>query len=130
MGCVLRPLQERWGALGGGMVLGVVWALWHVVAYVQSAHTALWIAGQCLSTVALRVLMVRLFHRTGRAVLPAVVVHALINVAQSVFPEYPGRSLAAVAFGLVTAATATLVTLVRRHGDLLPACDAAHDDRV
>ena len=70
------------------------------------------IVGQCLSTVALRGLVVWLFHRTGRAVLTAVVIHTLINVAQSVSPGYPQRPAAALAFGLVTAATATTVALV------------------
>ncbi|MFK0294893.1 CPBP family intramembrane glutamic endopeptidase [Streptomyces sp. NPDC090442] len=112
MGYVLRPLQRRWGVLGGAVVLGVVWAVWHVVGYVQGGRAAWWIVGQCLSTVALRVLMVWLFHRTGQAVLPAVVIHALINVAESVFPGYPQRPVAALAFGLVTAAAATMVTLV------------------
>ncbi|MFJ9615098.1 CPBP family intramembrane glutamic endopeptidase [Streptomyces noursei] len=114
MSYVLRPLQHRWGVLGGGVALGVVWAAWHVVAYIQGGHTALWIAGQCLSTVALRVLMVWLFQHTGQAVIPTVVIHILVNVSQSVFPDYPGRPLAAVAFGLVTAAAATIVTLVWR----------------
>ncbi|MFB7633411.1 CPBP family intramembrane glutamic endopeptidase [Streptomyces sp. NPDC056149] len=111
MGYALRPLQRRWGAFGGAVVLGVAWAVWHVVGYLQGGCAVWWIVGQCLSTVALRVLIVWLFHRTGRAVLPAIVIHTLINVVQSVFPGYPQRPAAALAFGLVTAAAATLVAL-------------------
>jgi uncharacterized protein len=51
------PLQRRRGALGAALILGAAWALVHVVPYAQAGHDARWILGQCLFTVALRVLL-------------------------------------------------------------------------
>jgi membrane protease YdiL (CAAX protease family) len=112
MGYVLPPLQERWSALGAGVILGLVWAAWHLVGLVQGGRAPLWIAGQCLSAVALRVLMVWLFNNTGGTVLTAVVVHDLLNVSQSVFPNYPEHPAPAIGFGLVAAVTAATVAFL------------------
>lgn len=108
MGYAAEPLRRRWGPLTTGLLLGVVWAVWHVVGFVQADRTALWIAGQCLSTVAIRVLMVRLFDATGGVVLTAIVVHTAVNVGQSTFPGYPEQALPAVVFGLVSAFVAAV----------------------
>jgi uncharacterized protein len=44
MGYAADPLQDRWGALRAGLLLGTVGALWHVVPLVQAHHDTAWIA--------------------------------------------------------------------------------------
>jgi hypothetical protein len=58
MGSAADPLQDRWGALRAGVLLGTVGALWHVVPLVQAHHDMAWIAWKCLETLAARVLIV------------------------------------------------------------------------
>ncbi|WP_050515288.1 CPBP family intramembrane glutamic endopeptidase [Streptomyces rimosus] len=110
-GYLLRPVRERYGALGAGLVIGLIWAAWHLVAYVQAGRSVPWIVGQVLASVAVRVLMVWLVANTGGAVLIAVVVHTTINLAQSLFPGYPEQAAPALVYGLLAALTAAAVVL-------------------
>lgn len=102
MGYVFPPLRQRLGPLAAGLLVGVVWAVWHLVGFVQADRSALWIVGQCLSTVAIRVLMVWLFDVTGGIVLSAIIVHTLVNVTQSLFPGFTQRPAPAVVLGVVS----------------------------
>jgi membrane protease YdiL (CAAX protease family) len=61
-GYVINPMQNRMGALKASIILGSVWAIWHVVPYIQTNNIAAWIAWQCLNTVGLRVLIVWLYN--------------------------------------------------------------------
>ncbi|MFI9233311.1 CPBP family glutamic-type intramembrane protease [Streptomyces rimosus] len=110
-GYLLRPVQERYGALGAGLVIGLIWAAWHLVAYVQAGRSAPWIVGQVLGSVAVRVLIVRLVANAGGAVLIAVAVHTTINLAQSLFPGYPDQPAPALLYGLLATLTAAVVAL-------------------
>jgi membrane protease YdiL (CAAX protease family) len=42
-GYALDPLQDRWGALQAGVLLGVAWAAWHVVPVIQARRALRWI---------------------------------------------------------------------------------------
>lgn len=87
-GYALDPLQERWGALPAGVILGAVWALWHLVPYAL-LHPPLWVAGQCLATVMARVLMVWIYNNTGGSVFGMILFHAMINMGS--VPDYGFR---------------------------------------
>ncbi|MES9543206.1 CPBP family glutamic-type intramembrane protease [Actinomadura sp. NPDC000600] len=115
-GYLLAPLRERWGPLGAGALIGVVWAVWHVVGWAQGDRSALWIAGQSLSTVALRVIIVWIFERSGGVMLTALVVHALVNVTESVIPGYTEYAAPALLNGGMQAAAAVIVALRWRPG--------------
>lgn len=41
-GYIIDSLQHRWGALGASILLGVVWAAWHVVPYMQAHRSVAW----------------------------------------------------------------------------------------
>jgi membrane protease YdiL (CAAX protease family) len=84
-GYALDPLQDRWGALSAGIILGTVWALWHLVPYAL-ANPPLWVAGQCIATVLIRILMVWLYNNTGRSVFGMILFHAMINMGS--VPDY------------------------------------------
>ena len=66
-GYALEPLQRRGGALGAGVVLGLVWAGFHLVPLVQHGRPAGWIGWWALGTAGLRVLMTWVYNHTGEA---------------------------------------------------------------
>ena len=61
-------MQQRWSALQAGLVLGAIWALWHVIAMVEAGQSPAWIVWGCLDMMATRVLMVWLYNNMGRSV--------------------------------------------------------------
>ncbi|MFG1928634.1 CPBP family intramembrane glutamic endopeptidase [Cryptosporangium sp. NPDC048952] len=79
-------LQQRFSALVTALLVGAVWAVWHVVPYLQAGRSAAWIGWQCVATVALRLLIVWLYNTTGSSVAVACLFHAMINVSTAVFP--------------------------------------------
>lgn len=85
-GYALDPLQQRWGAVAAGLMLGVVWALWHLPALIQAGREVSWIAWWSLGTVAMRVLTVWLYNGAGRSILAAALFHATQNVTWQLFP--------------------------------------------
>jgi uncharacterized protein len=108
---VLDPLQSRVGALPAALIIGVVWALWHVIPFFQVHPSASWVVGQCLFTVAFRVLLVWLYNNTGRSVFAVVVAHAMYNVAWQLFPNR-GSHYNPWIVAAITALVALIVTLV------------------
>jgi membrane protease YdiL (CAAX protease family) len=80
-------LRVRRGALGAALVLGAVWALWHLIPFIQLGRGADWIFWHCLSTVALRIVIVWLFENTGKSIFIAVLFHAMVNLSWALFPN-------------------------------------------
>jgi uncharacterized protein len=80
-------LQARRSALETGVLVGVVWAAWHVVPLSQAHRSAGWVAWWSLGTVALRVLTVWLYDGTGRSVFAAALFHATQNLSWQLFPN-------------------------------------------
>jgi uncharacterized protein len=86
-GYAIDALQHRWTALHAGVVLGAIWATWHIIAMVQTGQSASWIAWGCLDMVATRVIMVWIYNNTSRAVISVVLFHAIANLTfKSIFP--------------------------------------------
>ena len=107
-GYVTEPLQSRFGALGAALVLGVVWAAWHIVPLIQAHREPGWIAGWALGTVGNRVIMVWLFNRAGRSVFGAALYHDMLNVCWQLFPN-GGSHYDPRVSGLVIAAVAAFI---------------------
>jgi membrane protease YdiL (CAAX protease family) len=117
MGYVYGPLSEGRSALWSSLLLGVVWAAWHVVPLVQAGHPAGWIAWQCLGTVARRVIIVWLYLNSGQNVFAAVLLHTMDNVSVFAFPVY-GSFYDPTVTGLLIVAAAAAVTVVWTAGTL------------
>jgi uncharacterized protein len=87
-GYAIDGLQSRWSALTSGLVLGSVWAIWHVVPYIQAHHsTNWWIVWQCLCTIMLRIIMVWIYNNTARSLFAMILFHAMINESEFMFPN-------------------------------------------
>jgi uncharacterized protein len=107
-GYAIDPLQKRWGDVTAGIVLGIVWQLWHLVPALQLHHPAAWIAWHSLQGVALMVLIVWFYNVTGKNVLAAILVHAMDNVSWSLFPNF-GSAFDPFVTGMMTIVTALIV---------------------
>jgi membrane protease YdiL (CAAX protease family) len=110
-GYAIEPLQARWGALGASVLLGLVWAAWHLVPLLQVHRAPAWIAWWSLATVGTRVLTTWIYNNTGRSVFAAALFHAMGNMGWMLFPSwgshYDPRFVApvvVVAAAVVTAA--------------------------
>lgn len=110
-GYAIDPLQVRWHALAASLILGVVWAAWHIIPLRQAGHAANWIAWWSLVTVALRVLHTWLYNNTGKSVFGAALFHASTNVSWQLFPNHGSHYDPKIA-GIVLATTAALVVLI------------------
>ncbi len=110
-GYVLDPMQDRWGALQAGILLGLVWAAWHIVPLLQAHRSPAWIAWWCLGTVTMRVLIVWLYNNAGKSVFGAALFHTTINVSWQLFPIHGSHYHPRVT-GLIMTVVAAIVTIV------------------
>ena len=110
-GYVIDPLQRRWNALTASVMLGTVWATWHIVPLIQASRSPAWIIWQCMSMVTARILIVWLYNNTRKSVLAAILFHAMTNVATVLLPAYgwPYSPFAATIFLTVSAAIVTFL---------------------
>ncbi len=84
-------LQDRFGVLGGAVLLGVLWGLWHLPQWFipETGHALRWPFPIFVAfTVSLSVLFARLLHGSGGSVLLVALAHMTVNL-------YPGPWVAA-----------------------------------
>ncbi len=81
-----KPLLDRYGRLRAGVLIGTVWGLWHVVPFISQGRGWVWIVGQVGVGITLRIIMVTVFTRTRGALLPALILHASINLYPDMLP--------------------------------------------
>ena len=110
-GYAIDPMQDRWGALQAGILLGMVWSIWHIVPLLQVHRSPVWIGWWCLGTVAARVLIVWLYNNTGKSVFVAAVFHTMENVTWQLFP-IQGSYWDPRVHGLIMALVAAGVTAI------------------
>ena len=110
-GYAIDPMQDRWGALPASILLGLVWAVWHIMPLLQVHRSPTWIAWWCLGTVAARVLMVWLYNNTGKSVFAMAVFHTTVNVTWQSFP-IRGSCWDPRVNGVIMAIAAVLVVVV------------------
>ncbi len=85
-GYVTDPMQDRWNALEAGILIGLVWAVWHWIPLLQAHRSAQWIAWWSLYTAASRVLIVWIYNSTGKSVFAAALYHDVMNLCWQLFP--------------------------------------------
>lgn len=87
-GYITEPLQNRFGALKSSIILGIFWAIWHIIPYYQAQQTANWIIWQCIGTVFLRIIMVWIFNNTSKSVFAMILFHTMLNISPYLIPNY------------------------------------------
>ncbi len=95
-GFALPRLQTRFGPLWGTLILGVVWAFWHLPDFLTRAQGggpgATWAESFgnlpifVLAVVALAVIMTWVYNHTGGSIFIAILLHAAIN-ATGLLPD-------------------------------------------
>ncbi len=110
-GYAIDPLQARWNALTASVILGIVWAVWHLVPFIQMNRTPTWIAWQGISMVVARILYVWLYNSTGKSVFATILFHAMHNVSTVLLPSYGWHYDPFVAF-IILAVAAALITFL------------------
>jgi membrane protease YdiL (CAAX protease family) len=85
-GYAYPALTNRLDALSSAVLLGALWAFWHVIPFFELGRSVDWIVWHSLSAIALRVIIVWLFENTGKSLLVAVLFHTMINVSLALFP--------------------------------------------
>jgi membrane protease YdiL (CAAX protease family) len=88
MGYTLEPLQNRWGALRASILLGLIWAIWHVIPDLQLNQPLDWILWHRLGTIGLRILIVWIYNNAGRSVFAAILFHDMNNLSWAMFPNF------------------------------------------
>ena len=85
-GYATNALLKRNGILYTGLIVGVVWAIWHLIPYIQMEKELHWIFWQGIASVLKRIVMVGLFLNYGRNVFITILFHMQINLSVFVFP--------------------------------------------
>ena len=109
-GYAIDPLQDRFGALGGALLLGMVWVVLHLIPLLSVQRSLTWIAWWSLSTMAYRVIITWLYNNTGRSVFIAALFHATINVTYFFFP-IEGSYYDPRVTSLIVALTAAIIAI-------------------
>ena len=90
-GYALPWLQKRFSALAAALLLGLIWAAWHIPLMGVEFHRQM-IPAFFVSILPASVILTWLFNRTQESLLPAPLFHALVNTVGSsyVFRMFEG----------------------------------------
>jgi len=119
-GYALPRLQEKYGSLFGGLILGAIWCAWHIPLFFipgTSQHGLpflFWAA----YTMALSMLMVWVYNKSHGSILIMMLFHAASNVGITVLPVLPsmagGWNTAYIYMGIVLLVTLSVIVLDRQ----------------
>ena len=107
-GFITDHIQQRFGALKASLLIGTIWAVWHIIPYIQTHRNATWILWQCIGTIALRIIMVWLYNNSNRSLFAVIVCHTSINVSVNLFP-INGSHYDPFYFGILLILTAVMI---------------------
>ncbi|HJT17392.1 MAG TPA: CPBP family intramembrane glutamic endopeptidase, partial [Thermoanaerobaculia bacterium] len=95
-GYALPRLIERVGFTGGSIVLGVVWALWHIPQFFLPGAEApiQWLPLFVIQVVAYSILLAWLYVRTNGSLLLTMLMHAAFNNMKDIVPSAGSPQLA------------------------------------
>jgi len=110
-GFVYPLMRARWSALTSSLMLGSLWAVWHLVPFLQAGRDGEWIVWQAMTMLPLRVITVWLFVNAGESVAVAILFHAMCNVAQFSFPAYGSHYEPLTSFIVLTAIAIGIVAV-------------------
>jgi uncharacterized protein len=120
-GFALPRLQQRWGPLVGTVILGLLWAAWHLPNYFRpdwaAVNGGLSFSGIVVFTIAavsMSTILTWAFNHTGGSILMAILIHASLNFSQGLtgdlFPAAKNNEVAPVAALAVLAVLIVIAT--------------------
>jgi membrane protease YdiL (CAAX protease family) len=132
-GYALPALQERWNALAASVAIGVVWAVWHLPAFLFDVpgYTGSFV-GYALLVVGLSVVFTWLYNSTEGSVLLAMLFHGGINAASgfgALFVDDPSLGSLSPYAVLTPVVWVVAVALVARYGGETLA-DGSNEERL
>ncbi|MGM0366466.1 MAG: CPBP family intramembrane glutamic endopeptidase [Actinomycetota bacterium] len=87
-GYALDLMQRKWNALLSSLMLGIIWAIWHLPLFfiqgTMQSKVPFYIF--LLSTLGVTVIYTWLYNNTGRSILIVLLFHAMHNTAFNIFP--------------------------------------------
>jgi uncharacterized protein len=87
-GYAIDPLQERHTAVMSGILLGLIWAGYHIPGFIISGYyTSAWIAWHALYIIAGRVLFVWVYNNSGRSLFSMALLHSTFGVFWALWPQ-------------------------------------------
>ena len=114
-GYVLPRLQAKHSALVSSLILGMIWALWHLPRYMATENTSLFVLGT-LKILAEAILYTWLYNNTKGSLLLTTIMHAAGNTAGVFLPmanTLSGSNMGTLVFVIVIEVLiAILVTVV------------------
>lgn len=87
-GYAYPALVPRSSPLRAALIIGVAWALWHVIPFAILGRTAEWIMWHSLGMILMRIIIVWLFVNTGQSVAVAVLFHIMSNSVWGMFADF------------------------------------------
>jgi len=112
-GFALDPLQKRTNALSASLMLGIIWAVWHLPLFFIEGTTqaAIPMYQYFLQTIVLSIFYTWLHNNTGGSILIAIIFHAVSNTSAAAIPFWTTELGRWIDFGiLVIAAIVVLLT--------------------
>lgn len=88
-GLALEQLQKRWNALTSSIILGSIWAIWHIPMFLSTGfghHDSDLPFSQFFITLVLVSILITWVQNNTRSLAPAFILHALINLSGEVLP--------------------------------------------
>ena len=79
-------LQRRMSALNAALVIGPLWALWHLPSMVVLGQPTELILRGLGATVAIRILNIWIYNNAGASVFAVILMHAIGNTARTGYP--------------------------------------------
>ena len=79
-------LQKSYGILKTGLIIGLVWGLWHLVPYIMQGRDIWSIFFLVTNSVAFRIIMGYLYNYSNGATISALFFHTMINLVPELLP--------------------------------------------
>jgi membrane protease YdiL (CAAX protease family) len=120
-GYLLGRLCRRWRPMIAGLIIGPVWAAWHIPLFYDSVFSHMQSAAGYLAWVmAWSVVLALIVTRARGSVLPAILGHWFLNALPAIFfavlPALPGeRQPGGIAFSVSSVTVATALALLWRN---------------
>ena len=112
-GYAVDPMQQRYSALHTGLLLGLVWAGYHIPGFVISGYySAGWVLWHAVATVTMRVLFVWIYNNSGKSLFSMALCHWTYGLFWSLWPQDNLQKAVPFYSPAISAVTAVVYVLI------------------